>query len=113
MGDQRAILDSVGSKIGVQGQDLSPWYGISKERAVKLGCGSLLRHYRNSCYRMLRKVYPEHGWIPWRFKQLPRFGTERSEVIRGALDYVETEKKIGRPEDWYQIGHATLHELGV
>jgi len=33
----------------------------------------LLRLYNNSVLRMVRDIFPEHVWFPWRFSQTPRF----------------------------------------
>lgn len=115
LANQRAFLDSIGTKIGVTGNDLSPWYDVEQTTTLRrYGCSGLLRsHYDSSQYKMLRKVYPEHDWQPWKFKRLPAKIGKDQEAMEKAIAFVEKEKRIQKPEDWYRISLADLMEVGV
>lgn len=114
MENQRAFLDSIGLTIGAKAGDLTPWYGVGQEALLKLGCGPLLsRNYSLSHYKMLRAVYPEHDWLPWKFKKLPALLKHDSEAIERAMRFIETECKINTNEDWYHLSNEQLRDLGV
>lgn len=113
MENQRAFLDSIGEKIGVKDGDLTPWYTVSYKTLEDLGYNGLFDRYDKSRLNMLRTVYPEHEWLPWKFKMLP-LGTERGpELARRILDYVEVELRFSEPSDWYQVTKTDLRRLAV
>jgi len=62
---------------------------------------------------MLRSVYPEHKWLPWKFKRLPRQIGRDDDAMKEALSYIEIERNIRSPEDWYRVSHRNLIDLGV
>jgi len=62
---------------------------------------------------MLKKVYPQYKWLPWKFKALPKITYRDQAVVREALEYIEAKCEITKPEDWYRISRAQLLELGV
>ena len=114
MANQREFLDRVGASIGVSGSDLSPWYSLSQARLRKLGLRSLLEsQYDGSVYKMLQSAYPEHTWHPWKFQRLPLTLTIDEKLIEEVLQYLEVEKKLSAPEDWYRLSEESLKELGV
>lgn len=58
-------------------------------------------------------AYPEHEWLPWKFKKVsPSVGRD-PEVVEKALSYVEKECEISQPEDWYQVTMTRLKKLKV
>lgn len=80
----------------------------------KFGVWGLLNaRYKGSHYFMLKAVYPEHDWVPWKFKTLPQHVGLDPDVLAQAITFVETEKKVLRPQDWYSISNRQLRELGV
>lgn len=106
-------MDKVGAEIGVKDNDLSPWYTVEVKYLYKLGVSGLLRGHNNSVYTMLQKVYPEHEWLPWKFKPFPRSLSRDKSVVSKALKYVEKERKITQNEEWYRVSLNNLRELGV
>lgn len=114
MEKQRTFLDSIGSEIGVKGSDLSPWYKASSTALKNLGVSSLLAlNYRFSPSNMLKSVYPEYDWLPWKFTRIPSTLGRDPEVMRKALAYIERERNILRWEDWYQVSSTVLNGLGL
>jgi hypothetical protein len=107
-------LDEVGAKIGVKGSELSPWYNVNVDLLRKNGLNIRLHQsYEHSYYLMLKSVYPEHDWVPWKFKVLPKNLDRYPEIIERALGFIEAETGIKRPEDWYELSTPTLRKLGV
>jgi hypothetical protein len=62
---------------------------------------------------MLRNIYAEHRWVPWKFKFLPRHIDKDPSVLKEALEYIEAQRKINKEEEWYRISKKELKELGV
>jgi hypothetical protein len=110
---QKSFLDSVGQKIGVRGNDLSPWYDRSQKFLIKLGCSRVLNIYNGSMYGMLKTVYPEHKWVAWRFKKIPQLFTVDPNVMQEILSFAESQLGIAKPEDWYNVLKTHLKVIGV
>lgn len=111
---QRSLLDSIGSKIGVRDGDMTPWYSVTRASLLKLGCGVLLtKYYDNSTYSMLRVVYPEHDWVPSRFRILPKLRERDQEVLFKRLKKFEEKFEIANPEDWSRVQMTQLDEEGL
>ena len=107
-------MNSIGETLGVRGHDLSPWYKASKALIVKRGGEHLIKgYYRGSVFDMLRTVYSDHDWLPWKFTTLPRSALKDSSALEKALSFVENELKFASPTDWYRVTEDQLRELGV
>jgi hypothetical protein len=73
MENQKALLASVGLKLGATESDLTPWYKVTQSGAIKMGCATILNGvYKGSVYAMLKTVYPDYPWLPWKFELTPR-----------------------------------------
>lgn len=100
--------------LGVHDNDLSPWYQVDNLTLRKLGISTPLQEiYRGSLYLMLKTVYSDHEWLPWKFRVLPKGVIGDEVVIKKALEHVETELKISCLEDWEKVSKADLARLGV
>lgn len=78
------------------------------------GGGLLALHYRKNVREALKKVYPEHAWLPWRFVYTPRgfLATRENRVeffkyAAAMLDIKDTEK-----DKWYSVRRSQLEDLG-
>ena len=106
-------MDSISERIGAVEGDMSPWYGASYDFICRAGGRSVLRCYNDSIYSMLRNIYPNQKWLPWKFKYLPKKITRNDEVKRLAVEYLEVELKIENVDDWRRISSAKLQDLGL
>jgi hypothetical protein len=103
-------LDVIGEKYGVRGDDLSPWYKVARTTMRRI---PFAHRYNSSHYAMLKTVYPEHTWMPWKFHKLPVLLGRDPNIIEDILKYIAKELKIVKPEDWYGISKSDLRGLGV
>jgi hypothetical protein len=94
---QRLFLDSVAKQLGIV--EYTDWYKVSTKvivlffhglmyQAIKdQGGAFLLARYRNSPLSMLRAVYPELPWKPWKFFKIKHFwssfmqGTNKKQLV--------------------------------
>jgi hypothetical protein len=68
--NQRELLDSIGSKLGVQ--KLEDWYSISVEQVRKNG-GTTLMNKHTTLLTALKELYPDHPWDGTKFiQQVPK-----------------------------------------
>ena len=88
-------MDSIGKEIGVKAGDMSPWYKVDRNTLKRLGANGMLRWvYSSSIYSMLKKVYPEHKWVPWMFRKIPSNVIGDVEVLKECLEYIESAKEV-------------------
>jgi hypothetical protein len=63
----------------------------------------LLDKYKGSPLLLLSSVYPEYGWLPWKFASLPRkfWGDVKNQ--RKFIDWAAKELNVKEINDWYKI----------
>jgi len=49
---------------------------------------------------MLKSIYSDYKWQPWRFLRFPGEALDDPEVVKEALAYVAEQHKIGSGDDW-------------
>lgn len=62
---------------------------------------------------MLKRVYSEHEWVPWKFIKFPIEALRDSEIAQKALSEIESKLKIKDVEGWYEISLRDLRKVGV
>jgi hypothetical protein len=62
-------MDWLSTKLNVS--TLDDWYKVKKEDVLS-HTGLLNGKYGGSLHMLLKNVYPEHEWIPWRFSQVSK-----------------------------------------
>jgi hypothetical protein len=112
--NQRKALDEVAAKIGATRDFLEPWYQQNVVSISKLGFSYLVRNiYRGSVFKMLKAVYPEHEWLPWKFTRVPRTLSKDPETLRLVLDFLEKKYNLENFEDWSRLSKEQLKEVGL
>lgn len=65
--NQKDFLDWLGKKLGfVKVED---WYTITGKEIKEKGGSGLIRKYRESPFKLLQAIYPQHSWNVQRFKK--------------------------------------------
>jgi len=106
-------MDNLAAKLGFSPNDFPMWYNISHEQIESNGGRAVLGHYGQSLYTLLKAVYREHDWLPWKFSSTPRGLWSDEEVLRRVVRYVEDSLKFKSKEDWHRISKDQLRALGV
>jgi hypothetical protein len=62
-----------------------------------------LTKHESSPYQLLRAVYPDFEWLPWKFDKCPQnyWGDVKNQ--RKFLDWAAKELKIAEISDWYRV----------
>lgn len=68
----REFLKGVARQLGHAEGDMEAWYQVSRRELLKCGARGLLKHFGDSPRTLLTSVFPEHDWLPWRFKHFRR-----------------------------------------
>jgi hypothetical protein len=111
--NQRAALDAIGINIGVKNGDMTPWYKMETTAFDKIG-GVSIRKYYTSFYEMLKTVYSEHLWDPWRFPKAQLGLTKNSSIsLKETVDHLAKELKLTDPQKWYRLTKSQIKESGV
>jgi hypothetical protein len=110
--NQKVYADWFGKESGYTAY--KDWYGVTLQTIIDNDGRSLVvGYYGGSLYKFLKNVYPEHNWIPWKFKRTSGGAWKDTENQKKAL--IEFEKKLHftGPENWYDIDRQTLKNHGL
>jgi hypothetical protein len=93
---------------------LEDWYGVRPEKIRNLGAAGLLVGYHNNSFMSaLQHVFPQHEWLEWRSKYVPRNFWKSEDNQRRFLFWLL--KEIGREnelEALYEMPHEKISEMG-
>ena len=121
--NQKKFFDWLGKELGYK--TLDDWYNITISIIDKHGGGSMLdTFYNGSPSKALKAVYPEHKWMPWRFKKSPKGfwkhflseieqGKNHKEILKSGelellMKWMEEKLQIKHLDDWYRV---SLHQI--
>ena len=108
---QRAAVKQIEKALKIQ--ELNDWYHV-KGTAVRSITPSLLLHHKNSVFNLVRSVYADHAWQPWKFSHVPRNTWNDASLRRALLDFVSQRSGFERPEEWYHLTPSQMpRELRV
>jgi len=82
--NHQKFVEWLGHHLGFK--KMEDWYKLSGKDVEENGGDGLLSKFGNSPSKLLQNIYPEHFWIAWKFKTVPK-GTlnqiSRQEMKRG------------------------------
>jgi len=70
--NHRSFVDSLATKMGIRPGEWERFYEITAKDIRLHGGHALLPRYSSSIYQILRSLYPEHDWMPWKFAKAPK-----------------------------------------
>ena len=95
----------------MKGGDLSTWYDADFAE-IKKAYPFFFRKYHFNWYKMLKTVYSDYNWEPWRFKKAPKNLYKDPMVMERILSEIERAFQIDSPEHWYRVSHSQLSNIG-
>lgn len=110
--NQRAFLDELGMKLGINSGDTEGWYKIYNKIVIQNGGNAILKRYNDSLPEMLAAVYPELKWDTSRFLQRKEWNS--FEIQKRFLDELGARLGIkdGHREGWYKVSTQVVIDLG-
>ncbi len=79
------------------------WYKVTKMDFFRNSGGSLMMLKKFKLVDLIRELYPNRQWLPWKFKQVYQgyWTIEKNRLL--FLNWLEEQLGYSKPEDWYQV----------
>lgn len=117
---QRQFLDSLASKRNIT--DPNQWYDITAtvihpispshlQDLIHSGGLGLIRLYKHSIHSLLSAVYPEHNWLPWKFRKGNAGYWDDIQRQKTFLDWAATQLNVKNVNDWLKIKKKVIFAL--
>lgn len=89
------------------------WYNCTVKQVKQHGGNAILSNYYNgSLVRMLQTNLPQHSWLPFRFKQVPRGFWEQEGNTEVALEWLTQQLQIKDWQQWYNVTSKQIRKCG-
>ena len=62
-----------------------------------------MKYYKNSHINLIKSVYPDYKWLPWKFNHVPRGYWKDENNIKEYMNWLSQKLNIKTMEDWYKI----------
>ncbi|MBN4050257.1 hypothetical protein JYT28_00715 [Desulfobulbus sp. AH-315-M07] len=98
----------LGRRLGFRKPD--DWYRVTGADFNRSKGGTLLVKHGGSPLAVLRACFPEHEWLPWKFKQAPQGFWKKKDKRWDFMDWLGKELGFKRPQDWYTISVRDFEE---
>jgi len=110
--NQKSYADWLGKELNYTRYE--DWYDVTLQQIIDKGGGGLVcTYYTGTLFEFLKNVYPEHNWIPWKFKRTSGGAWKDTETQKNALHEFEQKLNFVKPEHWYDIDRQTLKNHGL
>ena len=110
--NHKLFLDWLGSRLGFTSRE--DWYNLRyKQVHDNYGGGLLAHYYNNSPSVMVRTIYTDYDFLPWKFAKAPEYLGKDEEALKEILRHVENKYNIASIDDWRRISRDELKELDV
>jgi very-short-patch-repair endonuclease len=91
-------------------ESMEDWYKTTNIIVSKNhGCGLLSSYYNLSIQKMLKTIYPDYKWIPWKFERVSNNFWDDEENQRNYIKWLFKELKYETIEDWYKINQQDFN----
>eukprot|EP01118_Nematostelium_gracile_P001311 TRINITY_DN1134_c0_g1_i1.p1 TRINITY_DN1134_c0_g1~~TRINITY_DN1134_c0_g1_i1.p1 ORF type:complete len:375 (+),score=67.80 TRINITY_DN1134_c0_g1_i1:56-1180(+) len=110
--NERAFFISLANELGLKEKE--DWYQITKENVVNFGGEEMLmRYYDGMVVTALHKLYPDHIWLPWKFRDAVPLKTWNNVQLQTLfMQHLAKDLKITHMEDWYAVGAPHIRQRG-
>ena len=104
--NKQKYFDWLGSKIGIKQPD--DWYEKLSIAVIQQNHGGSLLTMHGSPLVALMAAYPDHNWIPWRFKRVPVGYWKSKDNVSRFLSELSDKLSIQTLDDWYRVDYKQL-----
>ena len=67
--------------------------------------------YNDSPYLMLKTLYPDYDWLPWKFTRAPTNFWDDIKMQRKYMDWLFTQLHLKDMNDWYKLSSKVINPL--
>lgn len=108
--NQKNYFDWLGQEMGYKTKD--DWYDITQGMIIEHHGEQFLKKHQGSPPRALQAIYPEHTWLPWKFKKLRSGFWDNQENARQFLNWLQKGLHLKSKERLKLIRLKDIHEHG-
>lgn len=101
--NRRIFFENIANRLNFK--SLEDWYNISSQTLSEYGAST------KPPFDTLKQVFPEHGWVPWRFSTCPQYYWENQHNIEEFIHFLENCMSIKKLDDWYRISINELKRI--
>jgi hypothetical protein len=99
------------------------WYRVTTKDLINNG-GSRLLHKERSVHKILKNIFPQFSWLPWKFQVLPMGFWKDPKQVQSYVDYLKEQLNIQvenalicclcvkNMEDWYKVTNSEFEAKG-
>lgn len=84
-------------------QRMEDWYQVTNQDVKGRGGQRLLHYYDGSIINVLKKVFPEHTWLTWNFKFIPKNHWKSKENQLEFMEWLGGQLNHKTMDDWYSL----------
>ena len=114
---QRDFFDWLAKELGVN--NLEDWYNVSIFTIRSYGGDEVMNIYHGSQVDVLKNIYPDHNWKPWKFLHSPKGFFNSRDNLYDFVDWLRNQLQLSTLEDWYRVSlrqidkhsHSTIFRL--
>ena len=67
--------------------------------------GTLINYYSGSIINLVKTVYPNYKWLPWKFIQAPKGYWNDENNVKEYMNWLSEQLNIKTMEDWYRVSY--------
>lgn len=88
--------------------DMEAWYSVTYDDFLANHGKALLNKFDYSPYQILKHVFPQFEFLPWKFSRAPRGFWEKKENQLAYMKWLakELKREEGIPEQWYTVSRS-------
>jgi hypothetical protein len=77
------------------------WYNIKEDLFLENDGSKLLECHNNLISNVLKDLYPEYDWLPWRFDDHPETLWDDIKMVRKFFDWMKNCMQLKDDIDWW------------
>lgn len=108
--NHKLYFDWLAIQIGIK--QLDDWYNVNSTDLEQYGARTVTSFYQSSLHKALSEIYPEHPWLPWKFKTVPQNFWKDMKNQRAFMDWAAAQLHVDSMDKWYSIKNADVKKLG-
>lgn len=102
LNNQRYFIETEANARGWKTKD--DYYKFTGKIIGDLGGYGAIKKYQESVYLMMKTLYPDYDWLPWKFIKIHNsFSWKKKEDVRLYCDWLYNELGYTSEEDWYNL----------
>lgn len=109
--NKKQFFEWLGKELGYI--SMEQWYDVTREVIQKHGGAGLLRSfYNDSPAKALQEIYPEHNWMPWKFRHVTKGLWDKRDHQKQFFEWLGKELGYHSMDNWYSVTREDIDKHG-